>query len=304
MTSYHRDGKVGPWARDKLECLEKYLNAYTRILRRRDWCEGYLYVDAFAGAGRSEVRKAGSVSSAERLSFDISAFYANDEEELSYIDGSPRVALEIEHPFTRYIFIEKNQSRAAQLQNLKQEYSGRREIDVIPENGSAVLTRLVSDSSVNWHSQRAVTFLDPFGMQVPWGSLEDLACTGAIEVFLNFPVGTAIQRQLPKSGKFSDEQREMLSQYFGSPEWEDILYVARTDLFGERDVQKVERSGEQLVRWYRGRLRKLFGYASQPHLIRNSQGSHLYYLIFAGPNATGAKIASDIFLRQGTKISR
>lgn len=303
MTSYKRDGKVGPWARDKLECLEKYLNAYTRILRKRDWCRGYFYVDAFAGPGRAELRKAGTTISAARLLFDISSFYAGDEEEVSYIDGSPRVALEIEHPFTRYIFIENNQTRAAQLQRLQNLYAGHRDIRVIPENASSVLAELVTDPSVDWRSHRAVTFLDPFGMQVPWSSLEGLADTGAIEVFLNFPVGMAIQRQLPRSGEFSEDQRNTLTEYFGSPDWENLLYVTTTDLFGKTDTRKVERSGERLAQWYRGRLRNLFGYASQPHLIRNSRGSHLYYLLFAGPNATGAKIATDIFLKQGQKIS-
>ncbi len=52
--------QVGPWARDKLERLGKYLAAYTRILSKQPWLEGYIYVDAFAGAGRAQVRSAAS----------------------------------------------------------------------------------------------------------------------------------------------------------------------------------------------------------------------------------------------------
>jgi hypothetical protein len=32
---------VGPWAREKLECLGKYLAAYTIILRKQHWLKGY-----------------------------------------------------------------------------------------------------------------------------------------------------------------------------------------------------------------------------------------------------------------------
>ncbi len=305
MTSYKRDGKVGPWAQDKLECLGKYLNAYTKILRIRDWCEGYYFVDAFAGAGTAELRKTKSSDvSGEELLFDITSFHAGDEEDASYINGSPKVALDIQHPFTSYFFIENNPSRVEHLRELRQEYKSQRDIRIIPNDASVALKDLVSNPVINWRSSRAVVFLDPFGMQVPWRTIEMLGRTNAIEVFLNLPVGMAIQRQLPKTGRFSESQRNMLTRYFGSAEWEDILYDRTMDLFGDVEVSKVERSGEKLAYWYRDRLKNLFGHASQPHLIQNSQGSHLYYLIFAGPNATGARIASEIFLKHGEKISR
>ena len=48
---------VGPWAQEKLECLRKYLHAYTTILSKQHWPKGYIYIDAFAGTGRSKVRR-------------------------------------------------------------------------------------------------------------------------------------------------------------------------------------------------------------------------------------------------------
>ena len=45
-----------------------------------------------------------------------------------------------------------------------------------------------------WEKLRAIVFLDPFGMQVPWNTIELLAETRAVEVFVNFPVG------MPSSG--------------------------------------------------------------------------------------------------------
>ena len=95
MTSYNRDGRVGPWAGEKLEFLSKYLSAYTTILRKQDWCKGYLYIDAFAGAGKAEVRSSNRFElSAQDLLFDVSEFGREDADAQTYIDGSPYVALE------------------------------------------------------------------------------------------------------------------------------------------------------------------------------------------------------------------
>ena len=123
MTSYTRDGTVGPWAAEKLECLRKYLSAYTTIMRKQtDWCRGYFYIDAFAGAGRAELRRTRNSTSVETQPlFDVNSSLASDEEASTYIDGSPRVALDIDHPFTRYIFIEQHPARISALQALKDE---------------------------------------------------------------------------------------------------------------------------------------------------------------------------------------
>jgi three-Cys-motif partner protein len=117
-------------------------------------------------------------------------------------------------------------------------------------------------------------------MQVPWTTLEALARTRAIEVFLNFPVGMAIQRLLLRNAQFSQKQRQKLDSYFGSPEWYDVLYRVEPNFFGEAPV-KVDESGRALVNWYRDRLQKVFRHASKAALIRNTKGGHLYYLLLA-----------------------
>jgi hypothetical protein len=85
-----------------------------------------------------------------------------------------------------------------------------------------------------------------------------------------------------------------LDEYFGSPDWFNIIYRTEQTLFGEASDEKVERSGRRLVKWYRERLRNEFGHVSRAALFRNTRGSHLYYLLLASPNATGVKIADHI----------
>ena len=42
--------EVGPWAKDKLDALARYLDYYTKVLKNGPWRT--VYVDAFAGGGR------------------------------------------------------------------------------------------------------------------------------------------------------------------------------------------------------------------------------------------------------------
>ena len=225
---------------------------------------------------------------------------AHDTDEEEYISGSPRVALELERPFTHYVFIELDPDRIEELELLKAEFVWPERVRIRREDCNAYLRRLLERMVGQWQHWRGVVFLDPFGMQVPWETLAALGRTRAVEVFINFPVGMAIQRLLKRSGTFTAKEREKLDAYFGTPEWFDLLYRRREDLFGEDSTEKVREAGDTLVRWYRDRLRGAFGYVSSAREIQNTRGTPLYYLIFAGPNRTGARIANHV-LEQGAR---
>jgi three-Cys-motif partner protein len=303
MTSYVTDGTVGPWAKEKLECLGKYLHAYTTILRKQNWCRGYIYVDAFAGAGTALLRQYYEQSSEASLIENVAGFVNEQESEAErYVTGSPKVALSLQHPFTEYIFIEKSVARIAELNTLKQQYGETRNVSIYQSDANhAIRERLLGQGRYNWKIYRGLAFLDPFGMQVPWDTIEALGKTNAFEILLNLPVGMAIQRMLPRSGHFEEVQREKLDTYFGSPEWRQIVYEDTQDLFGHSLITKRHDAGEKLAKWYQERLKGAYGFSSRPRLITNTRGAHLYYLLWAGPNKNGAKIAGDV-LKQGKVI--
>jgi hypothetical protein len=173
---------VGPWARDKLERSRKYLSVYTTIMKDQDCCEGYHYIDAFAGPGGHTIRQgtADAGRAAAQALLDVSSYMA------------------------------------IQKLLLRQ-----------PEN-------------------------------------------------------------------FTDAQRRRLDEYFGSPDWSNVLYKRRRTLFGDDAEEKVVASGAALLKWYRDRLRAIFPHVSKAALIRNTRGGHLYYLLLASHNRTGVKIADDI----------
>jgi three-Cys-motif partner protein len=302
MTSYVTDGTVGPWAREKLDCLGKYLHAYTTILQKKSWCEAFIYIDVFAGSGRAPLRQYKNQNSNQNMFLDVANFVREEEQETeTYIHGSPKIALDIQNPFTEYIFIEKDKRRINELEALRKAYGDQRKVSILHGDANEQLQQyLLNNTQYNWKKCRAIAFIDPFGMQVPWKTIYGLGQTKAIEIILNLPVGMAIQRLLPKSGQFSEERKLMLTDYFGSSDWEKIVYEDQTGLFGEQRIKKRD-AGQQLAKWYQRRLKQAYGYSSKPRLITNTQGSHLYYLLWAGPNQTGAKIASEV-LKQGKVI--
>lgn len=280
--------EVGPWAREKLNGLRAYLAAYTTILSKHAPLKT-VYVDAFAAAGRAVVRRRDHADPTIHLDLGEEA---RDEDTREVIDGSPRVALGIEPPFDQYVFIETDRRRLAELRELEAQYAGRREVAIRSGDCNTYLTTrlLAALSDRRW---RGVVFLDPFGMQVPWATIRLLAATRQVEIFINFPVGMAIQRLLPRSAKFTAQQRAKLDDYFGDPGWFDVVYTKESGLFSD-EVSKNSDSGIRLVSWYRARLKAVFGFVSTARLVTNSKGGHLYYLVFAGPNAVGKKIADHV----------
>lgn len=289
---------VGPWAKDKLDRLAKYLHAYTTIMKGQRWCEGYHYIDAFAGPGGHEVRQSApdQRQEARQALLDVSLFGSEQVEQKQFLAGSPRVALDLQFPFTNYVFVEHSADRVASLERIKAEYGAARNIHVRQADCTKYLCeKVAANPSIDWKTNRAIVFLDPFGMQVGWPTIAELAATKAIEIFLNFPVGMAIQRLLlRKPDNFTDAQRRRLDDYFGSPDWTKALYKSEKTLFGDEQQSKIDESGVKLLKWYRDRLRGVFSHVSKAALIRNTRHGHLYYLLLASHNKTGVKIADDI----------
>lgn len=290
--------RVGPWAKEKLDALARYLDFYTKVLKNQPWRT--IYVDAFAGGGRAVVRpdaKRGAESSPLFLDDQV------DAEQAELIDGSPRVALDVANPFDRYVFIEPDRTRSEELDAVKAEYGTTRQIDVLATDAAAGISWVVS-RSISKSTHRGVAFLDPFGAKLDWASVQQLAETGLFEVVVNFALNMAIQRMLPNSGEVPDAWAKTLDAYFGSRGWFAEVYQERSGgLFAQAGYEKREDYSERLLELYRARLKAAFGQVSTPRLIRNTKGMPLYYLLWAGPHPKGLE-GADYILTMGERIGR
>ena len=81
----------------------------------------------------------------------------------------------------------------------------------------------------DWDRNRAVVFLDPYGMQVDWSAIEAIAATGAIDFWILFPLGQAVNRLLTRNDIPGGGQAQRLTRFFGTEDWKQAFYEEASD---------------------------------------------------------------------------
>lgn len=272
----------GIWTKIKLEALEKYLVAFNTALSKQNFTR--IYIDAFAGTGRCDITVDGEKTS---------------------IDGSARRALATDPPFDKYCFIELRPKKLAALKSLEAEYPSK-SIEVIRNDANAALKTLCEKYA--WRDERAVLFLDPFGMHVEWTTLQAIAKTGAIDVWYLFPY-SGLYRQAAKDADAMDsDKEESITRLLGTDDWRQLFYAPKRQacLFGGDDGDEREADHHQMLDFVSKRLKELFPAVTDPKILyqagdsKNPSGAPLFALYFAASNPSpkayglATKIARDV----------
>jgi three-Cys-motif partner protein len=300
----HRFG--GDWTTAKLNVIAGYLRSYTTALKDKPSKEHPFvkgYIDAFAGTGYRDARQDDPKDTSQSLLLPDLA----EAEPQALLDGSARLALKTQPRFDRYIFIERSPERCAQLELLKQEFTDlAADIRIRPGDANTEIQALCAKEK-DWSSHRAVLFLDPYGMQVDWSTIEAIARTKAIDLWVLFPLGIGVNRLLTKSGDIPETWRRRLNLLLGTEDWYEEFYrfESTPTLFGGAVERVVKASTETIGRYFNNRLRSIFAdVAAEPRVLRNSANSPLYLLCFAAGNPRGAPIALKIanhLLKKGSE---
>lgn len=292
MASRKHGNFGGDWTEEKLVRLAKYLPAYANIFKGRPY--KYAYIDAFAGPGYRDRQRKQAASTPDLWDEDP------DERGRRFTAGSAVVAMRSEPPFQSYIFIEHDASALVKLEHaLREEFPKRISLARFEQGDANVVLKRLCDR--DWSKHRAVLFLDPYGMEVEWSTMEAIARTQAIDVWILFPAGIGVNRQLPLDGNVPTWARTVLDRLFGTPKWYERFYVkhATGDMFGESDrVQKVV-SSDEIVSYYTERLKEIFPHvAPNPLVLCNTNNAPMFALFFAAAHpkygATAMKIAHDV----------
>jgi three-Cys-motif partner protein len=271
-----------------LEILRRYLVAYSTALKHQPFKTAY--IDAFAGTG---YRTLAQTEEGGSLLFPDLA----EEATQLLLEGSARMALKVKPEFDRYIFIERDADRCGELNLLREEFQSlSKSIQIRQGEANAIIQDLCRK---NWHGHRAVLFLDPYGMNVEWTTLERVAKTGAIDLWLLFPLGIGVNRLLPRSGQIPEGWRNRLNLFLGTKTWYEAFYKTETipNLFGELEATVVKAGIDVIAEYFLNRLRSIFpGVAKEPKVLTNSTNCPLYLLCFAvsSPNLRAQEIALKI----------
>ncbi len=275
----------GDWTQDKLARVRDYLVAYMNIMKPRSHFT-VSYVDAFAGTGYVEL--------AQNRPTELLIPELAETETRKFVDGSAQIALQIEQPFHEYHFVEKNPSRCQDLERLKSTHQDlQNAIHIHVREANEFLLEFCQTR--DWRKNRAVIFLDPYGMQVDWATIEAIEKTKAVDLWYLFPLGVAVGRLLTKDGQIPPAWRDALTRLFGTDDWYDAFYRTRSEptLFG--DIESTEKIGnaEAIAKYFVERLKSLFaGVVEKPLPLYNRNKVPLYLLCFAtaNPNAIGPAI--------------
>jgi len=271
-------GFGGRWTDEKLERVRKYLVEYARIMRKRRY--RFAYIDAFAGTGYRV---------ADEPDSDAAFLFPElfEVETRRFLDGSARIALRSEPRFTEYIFIERRKTRCTELASLRQEFPDKAaDITIAQEDANSYLRRLCAER--DWERHRAVLFLDPYGMQVEWETLASVGSTHAIDLWLLFPLGIAVNRLLAKDGEIPESWIARLDRMFGTHAWHDAFYVTEEQAGLWGDVSQTRRTADvrRIGQYFVDRLGTEFaGVARNPLALYNSCNNPLFLLCFATANA-------------------
>ena len=262
--------QIGFWSEIKLEIIKKYSSAYTSIMKNQAWCKGYVYIDAFAGAGKHISRKTGEL-----------------------VPGSPLNALNVEPPFTEYHFIDLDEERAEVFNEIARENPS---VHSYHGNCNEILLKEIFPT-LNYDSfKRALCILDPYGLQLNWETIKAAAELKTIDIFINFPIMDINRNVLFEDfAKAEPQDIERMNAFWGDESWKQLLYKEQATLFGETHHIKIE-DYQTLAKEFCKRLKRIgFNDVPEPILMRNIKGGPLYYLCFASQKSVAKDIVKDVF---------
>lgn len=268
----------------KLSIIEGYLKAFTTALRPR--FKNLWYIDAFAGSGTRTVRT-------ERQGATL--VEKPVEEIVERRRGSAQIALDVRPEFDFVVFIEKNPNYVSALEDLRAR-NLRRRIVVAEGDANSALKQLVANNS--WGDKRAVVFLDPYGMEVEWTTLQALAGTQAIDVWFLFPLAGLFRQATRKLTDIDEHKRAALTRMFGSESWEEELYpeVGNPDMFGMLPERRRDLNPAGLERYVRSRLSEIFGAVLKPLALPIDRGPQMFslFLCISNPAPEAIGLATRI----------
>ena len=150
-------------------------------------------------------------------------------------------------------------------------------------------------SSPSTETGAGVLFVDPFGAQLEWDTVEHVAQLERLDMWLLFPVGV-IGRMLPRLRNPDIGWVKRLGTVFGGRHWQDLYSPSeQPDLFKTGTVER--KDGVQgLLTIYKDQLEEAFGdrFLREPCTLRNSKQAPLFEFIFCAGHPKGAHIAKDI----------
>lgn len=232
--------EVGPQSRDKHYFLRRYLYAFMTSMKNKRWSSLH-YIDLFAGAGIERVDSDGALEW-----------------------GSPLIAAQIDPPFTAMHLCEVDRAKCDALQiRIQQLGADSRSFITCGDANIVVHTiiqRIPSDAL-------SIAFLDPYGLQLRYETLEVLAARRC-DLVIFFPDYLDATRNAEIN--YREQAGSNLDHVLGpGADWRRLLQDRPRSAFAEG-----------LRELYSTQIQKLGYKPPEMERIALAQGARLYMLMF------------------------
>lgn len=275
----------------KLETLSDYLNFYTTALKGKFRLN---YFDAFAGTG--EIPHGSSLPLFEGLA-----------EIDSVIEGSAKRSLKLRYPFDRYYFSDGKLSNVGELESLRDEFPSLADkMYINHSDANEQITKYCRNDITK--NDRTVFFLDPYGNQVRWATIEEIAGTEGSDLWYLFPAGLGVVRQISKDSKIQKDAETSLNLLFGDDSWFEALTepTHQPDMLDANiEVRRKIATADAVTKFMISKMKTTFkGKVLDSWLPLGKAGGHWFSLIFACSNQNpkahelATRVARDIMRRK------
>lgn len=263
----------GPWTQIKLDMLRRYLIAFNTALQYRPTERQRfrrIYIDGFAGTGECEI--------------------LSGSQSVETIAGSAKLALETSPSFDEIHLIDLSAQHAAELRSL----AAASPVDVHIHNKDANVALHDLVGRVNWKASRGVLFLDPYGMSVPWSTLQLVAATKALDVWYLFPLSAVYRQAANDFDKIDAKKLAALDAVLGTSEWRESFYSSdgQNSLVDDEDRRIRTADAAAIATFVHKRLAGVFmGWVSEPLILRSKNGAPLFALFCCISNPSEKAVA-------------
>lgn len=292
--------KIGEWSERKIEIVRAYAKPFSEIINK--WDLTAIYVDGLAGGGEARRKQPKHEPGITTLPLTRDGSPLSSEAE-KILTTAARIVSEVKPRFAKYIFIDANEQKTAAMRHRCSKIPDIN-VEIIHADASrTILDRVIPEIRAS-RKNRALCFLDPYGMHISWSVFQALGATGRAEAFINFPTMDIVRNILRDNPAAIEPQHaERMNSLWGDESWRDVAFKKQPGLF---DAVFEKQSGEHVAKAFRQRLIESgqFKYVSNPLPFRNTRNGLLYHLLFVTQVPVALKIANEVMKKRANPMKR
>ena len=193
--------EIGNWGQEKYRLLSLYAQMFAASMKNKWDCR--VYLDLFAGSGRSKIKGTNKV-----------------------VAGSPLVALGVNPTFDKYVFCEKDPDKLLALKKRVSRDYPNANVDFQPGDANAVIAQILQKIPQYRKDFKVLSFcfVDPYNLKdLAFDTIDRLS-----KLFVDFLVLIATDMDAVRNvSKYELPQSNVVERFLGVPHWRAEWRVAK-----------------------------------------------------------------------------